>query len=73
MDDGKQPERLPLEGAVSVTREGLDRENIRITVQHGLDRQTMLMGGYNAWRVFGMLGMMLGIGLPVKILKRIKM
>jgi hypothetical protein len=65
-----QPAREPHDGQVSVTREG---ECLRVTVTHNGESASVLMGEFNAWRIFGMLAMMLEISLPTALLKKIKM
>lgn len=72
-EQAKQPERGPEDGQVTITRAHDDPSKILIAVVHsGIERE-IRMTEHNAWRVFGMLAFMLGIKLPVKLLKAIKL
>lgn len=71
MDDLKQPERLPTDGAVEVRREGDD--GIVLTVHSAGSAQSVFMSGYNAWRALGMMAIILGIPLGKKVGKAIKL
>lgn len=65
-----QPERKSYDGPVSVQRVG-DYIDVQAT-----DTDTMSnlhMSEYNAWRVFAMLAIVLGIELPKSVGKLIKM
>jgi len=63
------PERLPMDGAVSVDR--VDSDHLRIG--ESSSDTAVILSEYNAWRVFGMLSVMLGINLPSSIAKNIKL
>lgn len=67
MFDGKQPERSASDGPVSVTRPAANKIAICATTdgQGG----ELVMSEYNAWRVFAMLAVILGIPLPAKARK----
>lgn len=66
-DPVKQPERLPDDGAVAVTLEGASHYRISV------GEHSIKVSGFNAWRLFGMLAIMLGIRLPSALAKRIKL
>lgn len=70
MADGKQPDRGPDDGPISVNRIG---EALVITARQGALETRCEMSEYNAWRVFGCLAVMLGVRLPAKIGKAIKL
>jgi hypothetical protein len=64
----KQPERELDDGPIGVRRETVNnRERVMITVND----QTIEMSGFNAWRIFGCLAIMLEIPLPAKTRKAI--
>jgi hypothetical protein len=70
MSEIQQPPREPCDGQVSVNRH---KDELCISVTHNGQDQGLVMSEYNAWRVFGMLAMLLGVSLPKKIAKAIKM
>lgn len=63
----KQPERLPDDPRVEVTR--LDDDHYSI----GVGDKFLKLSTFNAWRVFGMLSVMLGLKLPRAMAERIKL
>jgi hypothetical protein len=67
----EMPERLPTDGPVGVGR-GKD-DTIRVDVSTAGVTQHLVMSEHNAWRVFGMLSLMLKIPLPSKTAKAIKL
>ena len=77
-EDLVMPVRLGLDGPVSVARDGDDRVIITVTpgvMDHGdlgSSTQSITLSRYNAWRIFGMLAVILGIPLPSKLGKLIK-
>lgn len=68
---GKQPERGPKDGPVSVNRAGEGRLVIS-AANTGEEPRSIEMSEYNAWRVFGSLALMLDIKLPPALGKAIK-
>lgn len=62
----EQPERMPDDPNVEVAAFG---QHFQITV----GKQTIVLSGFNAWRLFGMLGFILGFALPTRIGKAIKL
>ena len=71
----EQPARRPTDGMVEVQRMdnstlGDDMINIRVTT--GGEDHFITCSPFNAWRVFGMLSVMLGIPLPAATGKAIK-
>lgn len=70
-----QPPRLATDGAVSVERVALyhGAEGLLVTVTDGDTTASVHMGIHNAWRIFGLLAFMLGIQLPSKLVKAIRM
>lgn len=64
-----QPTRKDGDGRIEVQRVG-DYIDIRCTTDNRED--SMSMGEYNAWRLFGMLSTILGIQLPKQLAKNIK-
>lgn len=60
------PERQPGDGAVS-----LRRDKNMIVIECG--SRVLIVGEYNAWRIFGMLAVLLGIPLSKKVGKAIKL
>jgi len=66
----KMPERDADDGAVEVRREPGGK--IAIVIEHVNVSEALRMSPHNAWRVFGMLAVMLGIPLPAKIAKAIR-
>ncbi len=80
----KMPERSPKDGPVSVNRLGDDRicisaETLNLNpVEDPINNywrespHYLEMSEYNAWRIFGMLAIILGIELPKKVGKEIK-
>ena len=67
----KQPARRPEDGAVNIRREDDDHYTIEVTT-NGVT-QAVLASGFNAWRVVGMLAMMVGIPLPSWVGRAIKL
>lgn len=67
----KMPDRQPRDGAVSVTR-GADGEGICIAVTDSGEEQGLHMTDYNAWRILGMLSVMLELPLSKASSKAIK-
>lgn len=67
----KMPERGPGDGPVAVRRP-TDGEIAIAATTDGVEG-CVVMSEYNAWRVFGMLSMMLGIPLPPATGKAIKL
>lgn len=75
MDDGKQPPRGPDDGPIEVRRDP-HREGwwqVSVSTPDGKQTETLRLSGFNAWRVFGLLAFMLGIPLPAKLQKEIKL
>lgn len=66
----QQPEREPDDGAVNIGRRG---GKLVVSVETGGLTHELVMSDFNAWRVFGMLSLMLGIELPAKLRKAIKL
>lgn len=69
LQESKQPERGPLDGPVSVNRYG---DAFVITAKQGALETTCEVSEHNAWRLFGLLALMLGVSLPTKIAKGIR-
>jgi hypothetical protein len=67
----EQPERSDRDGEVSVHR--LPNGDIMIAVVTDNERASVVLTDYNGWRIFGLLAFMLGIGLPTKLAKKIKL
>lgn len=65
------PERQPTDGAVSVNRPA--KGMIGITASTDGQLETLRMSEFNAWRVFGMLSLFLGLPLPKAVGKAIKL
>ena len=65
-----QPERKPWDGPVEVLRVG---DYISVSATDQATKSTIMMSEYNAWRVFGMLAVILGVPLPKYIAKAIKL
>lgn len=70
---GKQPPRGPEDGPVNISRVGVGDGHLVIEATQGGEATSVRMSEYNAWRVFGSLALMLGISLPAKIGKEIKL
>jgi hypothetical protein len=66
-----QPPRQPCDGAVSVNLSPDDEVIVNVTPNG--NEQAIVMSEYNAWRVFGMLALVLGVSLPRKIANSIKL
>lgn len=66
-----QPPRAPSDGPVSVRTPTDDVVEIEATTDG--KAQAISMSTYNAWRVFGMLALMLGIPLPPATGKAIRL
>lgn len=64
----KQPDRLPDDGSVRVECSGHNHSLVYIEV----DGQNIMMSQYNAWRLFGMLALLLKIPLTRAVAKAIK-
>lgn len=73
MDQPTQPERTDDDGPISVDRWIHDDEMLVIKIRTKGEDQHMVVGMYNAWRLFGLLAVMLGITLPKKLMKAIKL
>ena len=71
MTDATQPARLPEDGEASVHR--VNPDHICIAADLNGETQRVYVSNYNAWRLFGMLAFMLGIKLPAKLLREIKL
>lgn len=73
MSDEKlvMPARQPTDGPVSVNRPA--EGELAISVETGGEIHTIRMSEYNAWRVFGMMSIMLGIPLGAEARKAIKL
>ena len=69
MSNLRMPDRQPTDGPVSATREN---GNIRIAVETAGERRSILMGEHNAWRIFGLLAVMLGLPMTKEVGKAIK-
>lgn len=65
----KMPPREKSDGRVSVNR--VD-DKIKIEVVTDGKTESATIGEYNAWRVFGMLSLMLDLPLPTNVGKAIK-
>lgn len=71
--DFKQAERLPTDGSVGVE---LDEDYLIICVDHpgvGTGRACVRVSFFNAARIFGLLALFLGIRLPAKLSKAIRL
>lgn len=68
---GQQPERRAEDGPVKFAVHG--EHTYSISVTHNGKEQDLIVGAHNAWRLFGMMAMILGIALPAAIAKRIKL
>ena len=66
------PERQPTDGPVRVARL-LDGRLMEISVETDGVTGTLALSEHNAWRVFGMLALMLEIPLPPRIGEAIKL
>jgi len=67
----KMPSRLPEDGGITIER---GSENyLVIGVTNDGKPESIITSEYNAWRIFGALSLMLGIPLPSKTAKEIKM
>lgn len=67
----QQPERQPSDGPMTVER--LEDGRWLISVETDGERQSITCGGFNVWRVFGSLAFLLGVALPKKVSKSIKL
>jgi hypothetical protein len=72
LTDAKQPDRLPTDGAVAVQR-NQDGETVCIMVESNGSAQFISCSEFNAWRLFGMMAPMLGIKLPSKLARGIRL
>ena len=70
---GAQPPREPGDGSAEVARLPIAPSRVTICVETDGERQYITIGEYNAWRVFGMLALILGVDLPKRIAKDIKL
>jgi hypothetical protein len=70
----EQPPRGPKDGPLEVSwvKEPGDTQAIAIAVVHDGLPQALWLSEYNAWRLFGMLSVILNIDLPKKLRKSIK-
>ena len=71
----EQPARRPTDGQVEIQRMDkttLGDDMINIRVMTGGEEHFLTCSPFNAWRVFGMLSLMLGIPLPAATGKAIK-
>ena len=66
-----QPARAAEDGPASVTR--IEDGRLAISVTTGGLEYTVVCGEFNAWRIFAMLALLLGISLPGKLMKGIKL
>lgn len=66
----KQPERELSDGPVAVNR--ID-QFIVLSAEQDKKYEGMKVSEYNAWRLFGMLAVVLGVELPKNIAKAIKL
>lgn len=67
-----QPPRSPLDGAVSVERI-TETGELLLAATHAGGRMHIRCSEHNAWRLFVMLGVLLGASLPSKLLKSVKL
>lgn len=67
----QQPAQRDVDGAVSVCRPQSD--TICIEVATNGVTESITMGGYNAWRIFGMLSVMLGLPLSKAVAESIQL
>jgi len=68
----QQPTREPEDGAVSVRRETIDGRE-RILLSCGEHQEGLELSPYNAWRIFGMLSIILELPLSKQVGKAIKL
>jgi hypothetical protein len=69
----KMPERKPSDGKVSVERCSVPGGYIVVNVVTDGDNYELVMSEHNAWRVFGMLSLILGIPQTKAVGKAIKL
>lgn len=67
----RQPDRLPGDGSVTVSRDGEFHFIVKVVTD--CKEQSIRVSHANAWRVFGSLAVMLGIELPKKLAKSIRL
>lgn len=67
----KMPARRPEDGAVKVTR--LDGDFIALDSTWDGKAESLVVSEYNAWRLFGLLSLILGLHLPKKVSAAIKL
>lgn len=67
----EQPPRRLGDGPVEIATATPGVLSIGVTTNDA--RQYILVSEYNAWRVFGMLALMLGIKLPAKLMRQIQL
>jgi len=68
-NDLKQPERLPEDGGIRIVR----MPDGKLTIAEDGNHTAVILSEFNAWRVFGMLSIMLGIPLSKKVSVAIKL
>lgn len=66
----KQPPKSDRDGLISFVRN--EDETITITCETDGIQRSIIATEYNAWRIFGSLAVFLGIELPKKLGKQIK-
>lgn len=64
-----QPARSPSDGPINVDNTSSSR--LRISVETDGVMGTIEIGYFNAWRLFAILALMLGVPLPKKLAKEI--
>jgi hypothetical protein len=69
----KTPPRQPNDGPVKVRRAGANLDVIELCVEHPNCIEVIRVSEHNAWRLFGLLGFMLGIPLTKEAGKAIKL
>ena len=70
MSTPEQPERDERDGQLGIQRQD---DRLWVSVTQDGEEWTMPLSEFNAWRLFGMLATMLGIPLPARLAKRIKL
>lgn len=70
MSDGKQPPRAETDGAVRVWWDG---DDLCVSCETDGKGQMVKMGEFNAWRIFGMMAVLLKVTLSKKVSKGIKL
>lgn len=64
------PKRSPQDGPAGIEREA---DGLRLRAEDDGETETMFVSEFNAWRLFGMLSVMLGLPLAPKVSKAIKL